>query len=269
MSSAVVSYRQRIREERGCRMGRRKLLLAEGNEEFAQALADALQEDYVIRLCRDGQTACRLMDIFQPDIVVLDLMLPGLDGVSLLQWMTDTGLCPAVLATTWYCSAYMAQTLERFGVGYVLVKPCDLRATVVRIGDLTTRITRPIPQRPDPEVLVSNMLRELSFSTKLKGFRYLPEAVLMLADDPDQSITKELYAALAQRHNTHHKSVERCIRTAIEKAWARRDDAVWQAYFAAGGEQLRERPSNGVLLTCLVQRLLEQTGSVEQKNACD
>ena len=241
-------------------MGRRKLLLAESNEEFALALVSRLQEIYTVRYCRDGHTACRLMDSFQPDIVVLDLMLPGLDGVSLLQWMTETGLCPCVIATTWYWSDYIAQTLTRFGVGYVLVKPCDIRAMVARIGDLTARISRPAPEQPGPEVLVCNMLRELSFATKLKGFRYLPDAVLLLAEDRNQSLSKEVYYTLAKRYNSHFKSVERCIRTAIEKAWNNRNDAIWQAYFSGGGEPLRERPSNGEFLACLVQRLLAETG---------
>ena len=204
------------------------------------------------------------MDTFQPDIMVLDLMLPGLDGISLLQWMADAGMEPVVIATTRYCSEYMAQTLERYGVGYVLVKPCSIRATIDRIGDINSRIKRPAPERPAPGTLISNMLRELNFPSNVKGFRYLQEAIAMLAKDPDQAITKELYFTLAKRHNTHHKSVERCIRTSIEKAWKYRNDALWQAWFSVGGEPIQERPSNGVFLACLVQRLLAETGGIRE-----
>ena len=234
-------------------MEKRKLLLAEGNEELALALEEGLRGLYTLRLCRDGQTALELVHAFKPDILVLDLMLPGLDGISLLQDITEARLEPMVLATSRYYNEYILDALGRFGVGYLMVKPCDVRATIARIGDLTSRI-RPAesrPTRPDRLTRISNFLRELRFRPKLKGYIYLRDAVLLMADNPDLSITKELYPEIADRYGTPPKSVEKCIRSALEGAWERRDHSVWQILFPPGLDAVQERPSNADMIARL------------------
>lgn len=74
-----------------------KLLIADGNEEFRRALAAELQGAYHVRCCGDGKEALSLLRSFVPDVLVLDLMLPELDGISLLQSAASAGLCPMVL----------------------------------------------------------------------------------------------------------------------------------------------------------------------------
>ena len=234
-------------------MDNRKLLLAEGNEELAMALEEGLRGRYTLRMCRDGQTALQLVHTFRPDILVLDLMLPGLDGISILQKITEEDLRPMVLATSRYYSDYIVEAMERFGVGYLIVKPCDAQATIDRIGDLTSRIRQPRITRPDPRDAVSNLLRHLRMRGKLKGFRYLREAIVLMAQDPDQAITKELYTEVARRFNTGHKQVERCIRTAIDEAWQVRDERVWLQYFPYGAGNQPVRPSNGEFIARLAQ----------------
>ena len=75
-------------------MDARKLLIADGNEEFRRALAAELQGAYHVRCCDDGKEALSLLRSFAPDVLVLDLMLPGLDGISLLQSAAASGLVP-------------------------------------------------------------------------------------------------------------------------------------------------------------------------------
>lgn len=236
-------------------MEKRKLLLAEGNEELALALEDGLRGLYTLRTCRDGQTALQLMHAFKPDILVLDLMLPGLDGISLLQNITDAHLEPMVLTTSRYYNEYMLDAMSRYGVGYVIVKPCDVRATIARIGDLTSRISQPKPTRPDPNNYVSNLLLQFRARAKLKGFRYLREAIVLMAEDPEQAITKELYTKVASLFNTGYKQVERCIRTAIEEAWEVRDEHLWRMYFSPGPDGILERPSNAEFICRLADCL--------------
>lgn len=236
-------------------MEKKKLLLAEGNEELAISLEDALRGLYNLRACRDGQTALQLMHSFKPDILVLDLMLPGLDGISLLQNITSEHLEPMVLATSRYYNDYMLDAMTRYQVGYLIVKPCDVRATIARIGDLTTRISPPQPTRPDPRNHAANLLRDFRVPSKLKGFRYLREAVVLMAEDPDQAITKELYTKVADLFNTGFKQVERCIRTAIEDAWEVRDEHFWRMYFAPGQDGFLEKPSNAEFICRLADCL--------------
>ena len=138
-------------------------------------------------------------------------------------------------------------------ISYLMVKPCDVRATVSRLADLCRRLRPLAAKSADPRESVSELLLSLGFSAKLKGFGYLLEAILLMVQDPDQSITKVLYPAVVaiyKKENTRIDSsqVERSIRNAIENAWEQRDDMLWRQYFALDrGGDLR-RPSNGAFI---------------------
>ncbi len=236
-------------------MDGRKLLIADGSEEFRSALADLLRLSYQVRVCGDGQEALSILRSFHPDILVLDLMLPGLDGISLLHTAALDNICPVVLATTRFLTDYISESVDRLGISYVMVKPCDLRATADRINDLTQRLQQPIVSHPDPRTQVSNLLVNLGISTKLRGYAYLREAVLLMARDPEQSITKILYPAVGNICSCNRQQVERSIRSAIEKAWLHRDNRIWQLYFPPGSDGVIPRPSNAVFISRLADCL--------------
>ena len=244
-------------------MERLKLLIAEGTENFRLALADAVRGAYILRECSDGVQTLELMRKFQPDVVVLDLMLPGMDGISLLQQAVSEDLHPVVLATTRFHNDYVVDAAQSLGVAYIMVKPCDLRGTVARLADLSQRIHPPVFARQDPKAYVSNLLISMGIPTKLRGYGYLREAIMLMAEDPTQSITKVLYpevASIYKRENIRidAKHVERSIRSAIETAWERRDEALWQMYFPREGEGGTRRPSNGAFISRLADGLCRE-----------
>lgn len=238
-------------------MDARKVLIADGTEDFRLALEDALQGVYYVRSCKDGQEALSLLKSYCPDILVLDLMLPGMDGISLLHTAAESGICPMVLATVRYFSDYMTEALAQLGVEYVLVKPCDLRSTIDRIHDLSHRIRQPQISRPDPRNYVSNLLVTLGIPAKYDGYAYLREAILLIARNRDQAITKELYPAVAAifGNRLEGRNVERSIRNAIEKTWANRDDRIWQMYFPPGKDGIIPKPSNAKFIHALADTL--------------
>lgn len=236
-------------------MGARKLLIADGNEEFRNELAELLHGAYHVRLCDEGKEALSLLHSFHPDILVLDLMLPGLDGISLLHAAAQDQICPIVLATVHFITDYISESVDRLGISYVMVKPCDIRATADRIQDLTQRIHQPQITHPNPRTQVSNLLIALGILTKLRGYAYLREAILMIAQDPDQPITKVLYPAVGKICGSTKGQVERSIRSAIEKAWLNRDDRVWQMYFPPGSDGIIPKPSNAVFISRIAESL--------------
>lgn len=233
----------------------RKLLIADGNEDFRLTLAEELQGAYWVRSCGDGKQALEILHAFCPDILVLDLMLPELDGISLLQSAAASGICPMVLVTSRFYNDYVHESLEALNVGYMMRKPCDIPATAARIGDLSRQLHAPAVTRPDPQTNVSNMLLALGIPTKLRGYAYLREAVVLMARNPDQPITKELYPAVASLCGCKHTHVERSIRSAIETAWLHRDDRIWQMYFHPGADGIILRPSNAAFITRLADAL--------------
>jgi two-component system response regulator (stage 0 sporulation protein A) len=236
-------------------MEKTKILIADSGEEFCRALTQALGNGYRIRCCRDGNAAMQLIHSYRPDVCVLDLMLSGLDGITFLQKLAQKGLRPAVIATTRYISEYILNAAERLNIGYLMVKPCDPAAVAARVADMTQQIRLPEFTHPEPRTQVSNMLLSLGVPTKLRGYGYLREAVLLMAKRPAQSITKELYPAVAASCGATAAQIERSIRSAVKNSWQRQDDTTWQMYFPTGDAGNHRSPTNSEMITCLADRL--------------
>ena len=235
----------------------RKILIADSSEILCMALTDALQDMYQIRICHDGIAALQLLRTYEPDILVLDLLLPRLDGITLLQMAHQEGMHPLTLATTLLLNDYVTGSLEKFHIGYMMVKPCDTKALIMRVTDLAERledVERPVA---DPSARASELLMELGISTKLKGFAYAREAILTVCRDFSQSITKELYPAVAEALGVSATQVERSIRNAIEVAWKKRNKSVWSRYFNNQTGENPAKPTNAQFITRLAHCIQE------------
>lgn len=228
-----------------------KILIADGAEEFCQALAHVLQDKYQIRTSREGAQTLEVLRSFSPDVLVLDLMLPGLDGITLLQKAAEANIRPMVLATTRLLSNYITESIDRLGVGYLMVKPCDVHAVAARLEDLTQQMHVSQPVGQDSRSRITGILTELGMPAKLRGFSCAREAVLLLLDKPSQAITKELYPAVARICGGTGNQVERTLRNAIEIAWKNRKEEVWARYLPTNAEGKVYKPTNSSFLTGL------------------
>lgn len=244
-------------------MDSRKLLIAEGSDELARALTEALAGEYHIRTCSDGETALDLLRSFAPDVMILDLMLPRLDGLTLLQMARDEGCMPTVLAISRLFSEYVSLALGRLGVDYAMPKPCALRALVARIRDMeknavSGRGTPSLPEAmtaPDHGVTVTNLLLSMGFKSSHDGYQYLREAILIMSKNPDQPLTKELYPQVAELFQRGSGNVERSCRSAIEYALKHGDKQIWRMYFAPDAAGEISKPTNGAFITRMVEVL--------------
>ena len=232
-----------------------KLLIADTVEEFRQSLADQVRGAYRIRICQEGHQTLETILSFKPDLVVLDMMLPGLDGVSILEAIHNCGMHPVVLAVTKYPTDYMVQAASRYGVGYMMLKPCDVKATAARLKDLAEQMDPAEIAVPDLRTVISNILLNLGFSTKLQGYVYLREAIVLMANEPGQGVTKVLYPAVGKICGANKDQVERSIRNAIDKAWQKRDEAMWRLYFPVSSDGTVHRPTNAVFIATMADRL--------------
>ncbi len=225
------------------------LLIADSNEDFLLAMAEILQRNYHVLLCRDGKTALDILRQNPCDLILLDLCLPQLDGISLLEQARLEHICPTVLATTPLLSDYVMQAIPRLNIGYLVRKPCDLRAVAARVEDLL-HPAEPVPPADDRQYL-SGLLLQLGISPKLDGYRYLMECTLRFAARPDQAFTKELYPDVGRCFHRSGPQVERSIRNAMDIAWGVRDDSLWHACFSCGNR----RPSSSAAISHLAELL--------------
>lgn len=223
-----------------------------------------LQGVYHIKTTSEGKQTLEVIRSYRPDILVLDLMLPGLDGISILQAASAAGERPMVLATTRFASDYVLETLSRLGVGYLMMKPCDVKATVNRISDLSQQLRSPVLSHPDPRTAASNLVLNLGIRTKLKGYGYLREAIPLAMKNPGISLTKELYPEVGKFYGVNADQVERAIRGAVKSAWQYRDEQVWRMYFQPGADGMVPKPTNGAFITRLAECML--TGTENEKH---
>lgn len=248
-----ICYSNATKHQRKDAGDMRKLLIADCSDDYRQALSAALQGSYQVFCCRTGTEAWTLLHTECPDIFVLDLMLPELDGLTLLERSCADDLHPMVMTVTSLVTDYVYSSTQRLGIEYIVRKPCDIQAIVSRIQDLSQRLKISGP-RIDPANYVTELLRSLGFSTKHNGYAYLREAILLMSRDPSQSVTKVLYPEVAHIFGCHKDNVERSIRTAIDHAWDKGNRDLWLRYFPNSVQ----RPSNAVFISRLAEALLLQ-----------
>lgn len=225
------------------------LLIADGSEAFTARLSDLLRGNYHIRICHDGHMALAQLREKKPDVMILDLLLPELDGISLLHTAAAESLMPSVLGLTRFASSYVMESAERLGVTYLMMKPCEPEAVCARLNDLA-RCAHPDPViQPDIRATVSNLLLALRIPTKLRGYICAREAILYMMRSPGMSVTKELYPAVAALCEGTPAQVERAIRGAIQAGWMLGQEEVWEQFFGRDSAGTVRKPSNGEFLS--------------------
>lgn len=235
-------------------MQMQSLLIADGSETFTNKLTELLRDSYHVRVCHDGQTTLAQLRERKPDLMILDLLLPELDGISLLHAAAAEGIVPYVLGLTRFSSDYVMESAERLGISYLMMKPCEPEFVCSRLKDLA-RYTRPDPLvQPDVRAMVSNVLLDLRIPTKLRGYVCAREAVLYLMRTPGMSVTKELYPAVAALCDGTPAQVERAIRGAIQAGWALGSE-YWERYFIRRADGTIRKPSNAEFLSRIADAL--------------
>lgn len=239
------------RLEGGGDMQVRKILIADPSAEFCQILCDMLCDTFQTVHCQDGLEALELLDRDPPHLLVTDLTLPGVDGLSLLRSATAMSPRPACLVTTRFLSPYIENALCDLAVDYVMRKPCDIQAMVERITDLAG--LEPAAAICDPSI--ANTLINLDVSPCCQGFSCLELAVALYLRSPGLSMTKELYPAVGLELDRSPSSVERSIRGCIHRAWDHRNEKIWRLYFRPDRHGHVLRPTNSAFVAAVAEHL--------------
>lgn len=239
-------------------MQTRKLLIAESSDELRQALIDSLSQRYHICACSSGDRALDLLRSFSPDLVYIDLMLPQMDGIAVLQAAAREGIHPTVLAAIGFETPYINAALSRLQIGYVVRRPCAAGIIASHIDELSgIELQQPLPDT-DLAAATAALLTQLGMGNNLSGFQYLVNSMAIFMENPRQALTKELYPAIGKHYGKHWTQVERSIRNAIQSAWNRRNERTWQRYFAPAADGTIPRPTNGQMLHSLYAALCDQ-----------
>lgn len=233
-----------------------KVLLADSSEEFRLLLKQSLEESGEFRVVGDtgdGEMAWELIQQTDPDVVIMDVILPGLDGISLLQRM-PRNVKTIVLSA--FCSQNTVHEVMRLGAWYFIPKPVNIDSLLEHIRQAVTPEDR-IQSLPSLEADVTAIIHEVGVPAHIKGYQYVREAIIMAVQDMDviNAVTKVLYPEVAKRFHTTPSRVERAIRHAIEVAWDRGDLETLQGYFGYTVNSSKGKPTNSEFIAMIADRL--------------
>lgn len=207
-----------------------KMLIAVMSETLSGVLVQKLHNDYTITVCHDGESAYKILQKESFGILVLDLNLPLLDGLTVLEKL-DSLRPKMIIAITNLCSDYALQSAKDLGVWHILLKPFRAEALLSHISHMEDWYKEHHGHQ-DPQRRAAIYLRYLEIPEHRDGFRYLQVGIPLYADDPAQPMVKCLYPAIASLfENTNGKCVEHAIRDALEYGWKRRNVGKWKTYF--------------------------------------
>lgn len=204
-------------------MDPRTAFIADPSEEFREALTLALTPGFRVRCCTRGDDALAMLTRETPDLLILDLSLPGLEGISLLEQLE---VRPTVLVVTDLINPYVYDSLVRLGVAYAIRKPCSIQSVADRAFDLVRQPR--VPQEPD---CLQKVLTQLQLPSGRQGFQHLLTGLPLLARKRDQRLSKELYETIALLDHSTPSAVEKAIREVIREGWENGDRREWNRYF--------------------------------------
>jgi len=252
---------------------RKKVLLADASEEFRamlRSIIEQTEEFTVMGSTGDGTEALRMIEQNKPDLVLMDVVLPGLDGFGVMKRMKlqeQNG--PKVILISAFCNEQVVAEAVELGASYFFPKPFDAETLLDRMQVICSR---QVVQENRPTALknmVTSVIHEIGVPAHIKGYQYLREAIMIAVDDMDviNAVTKVLYPEVAKRFGTTPSRVERAIRHAIEVAWDRGDLETLQKYFGYTVSNAKGKPTNSEFIAMISDRLVLEMRSWNPRNA--
>ena len=239
----------------------RNVLLADANEEFRAMLREEIEKSEsfaVVGSTGNGTEALELAEKCRPDLLVLDVVLPGQDGFSLLRQLKAGGAMPRTILLSAFCGDQVVAEARDLGVSYFLPKPCEPGALLDRMRAAFAHSAPAEEHAPSLKNMVTSVIHEIGVPAHIKGYQYLREAIMITVEDMDviNAVTKVLYPAVAKRFSTTPSRVERAIRHAIEVAWDRGDLETLQKYFGYTVSNAKGKPTNSEFIAMIADRLV-------------
>lgn len=259
------------------------VLLADDNKEFTMTLSSYLEKEEsieIIGIAKDGNEAYEMAVKLKPDILLLDIIMPHLDGLGVLEklYSTEMEKMPIAIILSAVGQDKITQKAISLGAQYYIVKPFDINVLIKRMKELKNYqpsqlkgnfISREIkaqyidiaPEKKKSEenleALVTNIIHEVGVPAHIKGYQYLREAIMMVIKDTDviNQITKQLYPEIASKYHTTPSRVERAIRHAIEVAWGRGEQSTVENIFGYTISAAKGKPTNSEFIAMISDKL--------------
>lgn len=249
-----------------------KIIIADDGKELVQAMQDFFsdkKEIEVVGVHSDGITLLNTLRVTQVDLLILDIFMPNLDGVKVLQELSskkDRYKVPKkIIAITAFSNEKIMNSVAELGADYFVVKPINFTNLFETIKDLNIKKNEKTENnsfifssnKTDLDTEITTLLHEIGVPAHIRGYLYIREAITMVYHNIEilGNITKILYPEVARKFNTTSSRVERAIRHAIEVAWVRGNIDAISDIFSYTISYHKSKPTNSEFIAMIADRL--------------
>ncbi|MBP1999453.1 two-component system response regulator (stage 0 sporulation protein A) [Paenibacillus shirakamiensis] len=262
-----------------------EVLLADDNREFTNLLAEYIsgQDDMIVSgIAYNGEEAIQMLEGSNdlPDVLILDIIMPHLDGLGVLERLRELNLNPQpkIIMLTAFGQENITQRAVQLGASYYILKPFDMEVLANRIRQLVGAPTShssvgqivssssavfrsnnvvPLGKGKNLDANITSIIHEIGVPAHIKGYQYLREAITMVYNNIEilGAITKTLYPAIAEKFKTTPSRVERAIRHAIEVAWTRGNIDSISHLFGYTINISKSKPTNSEFIAMVADKL--------------
>lgn len=256
-----------------------KVCIVDDNRELVEMMCEYFNEQddiEVVGTAFNGRECLSLLDEMEPDVLILDLIMPHIDGLAVLDTIKQNGKgqSPSIIMLTAFGQEEVMKRAVDYGASYFILKPFDFANLVQKVREVyrynslslvseTPLKVNTIQQaEPNLEASITNIIHEIGVPAHIKGYLYLREAITMVYNDIELlgSITKILYPDIAKQFNTTASRVERAIRHAIEVAWSRGNIDAITELFGYTINVSKAKPTNSEFIAMVADKLRLEHG---------
>mgnify|MGYP000154098459 FL=1 len=264
-------------------MEKLNVAIADDNEKMVEMLGKLIDEDNELELvgkAHNGEEICKIIQNKEPDVVILDIIMPKVDGLSVMEKIHhDSSLkkVPSFIVVSAVGQERITEDAFNLGADYYVLKPFDTQMLLNRIKHMRNFVTRrsreitrkevqeekSVYSQRNLETDVTNIIHEIGVPAHIKGYQYLREAIIMSVTNMDMlnSITKILYPGIAKKFDTTPSRVERAIRHAIEVAWSRGKMDTLDDLFGYTISNGKGKPTNSEFIALITDKIRLQMKS--------
>ncbi len=264
--------------KRGKDMEAIKVLVVDDNKRIVTILKEALERESdmeVVGTASDGEEALHKISTLRPDVVLLDLIMPKVDGLGVMERMKKGAptMSPEFVVVSAVSQERVTENAFRLGAAYYILKPFDTRVVVSRVravgqneknmADGEQRVINTVFENKHRRMAdtlesdVTDVIHEIGVPAHIKGYQYLRDAIIMSVNDNEMlgAITKVLYPTIARNYKTTSSRVERAIRHAIEVAWSRGRMETIEELFGYTVNSGKGKPTNSEFIALIADKI--------------
>ncbi len=255
-------------------MGVLNVAIADDNERMVEILDSIVKKDediHIVGKANNGEDVYHMIKEKEPDVVLLDLIMPKLDGLSVMERINKDHTIkkhPKFIVISAIGQEGITEDAFNLGAHYYIMKPFDNDMVLNRVRSIknylgVTNTRAFISNSNDKGTLenleneVTDIIHEVGVPAHIKGYQYLRDAIMMVIREPEMlnSITKILYPTIAKRNQTTPSRVERAIRHAIEVAWSRGNMDIINSLFSYTVSTGKGKPTNSEFIALISDKI--------------